>query len=663
MGKNGGPATGEPEEYTGRADQVEDGARVVDGGVDCGWKDQNQETQEFHDGFSCGSQVSSFSNSEDLSSFANRPSFILIFASWWWPTYYYLYLPFISFPLVLNCIMIASIIAFQIRNLFRPEKVNLPSSPEAMVMVMPCYNETHDECSRSLDSLVNQAGVERHKRAILVICDGKARGPGMEKTTADILLEDIFVEPHHREDIKEAYTAWDGVMMDVEISRGLYKGVPYLCIVKQQNQGKRDSLIVVRSFLHKFNTREKKPNHIFSQRFFNTMTRWMETGAAIMHVDCLVGMDADTIFDKNCISELIKESHYPNTVGVCGYVAVDFRRSFWTPWAIYQSAEYTIAQGLRRLHQSIATKKVSCLPGCCQLLLVSETTCGDHVLVDLFGYHPKHVDGLLKRIRATASEDRNHVCLMLTEHPKAQTRQALRAKAYTDVPQSWAVFLSQRRRWSLGATSNDLLLLLHRNTQWFERILAFSNVMTWCLNVFVIASVGCMIVAFISQPWWIIVAFASVMIIPYIYYIIIAIWLPHGIRERAQYLVGLLAFTFVGPFISVAVMVFSVWNMDSFGWGKTRMVIAEAQAVETDVEKKKVLENLLGQREKRPSRPLSIGPLAFGGAGRARSIHDSSSEMENESHLSCERRRLGGFWDEDTQAWSHSKDKTEGSAF
>lgn len=310
--------------------------------------------------------------------------------------------------------MIASISLFKLRNTFFPEKTIEPDHVENLVMIMPCYNETFEECSHSLDSLVSQTGIDENKKAIMVVCDGRVRGPGMEKTTADYLMDDIFTQQTRREKIKRAYKGWNGDMMDIEVARGSYKGVPYLCIVKEQNQGKRDSLIVVRSFLYKFNMRGTNPRHVFSHQFFHCMSSWLDSDVGIDNVDHLVGMDADTIFDTDCISELLKESKYPNTVGVCGYVVVDFSKGSWNLWALYQNAEYTIAQGLRRLHQSIATKKVSCLPGCCQLLRICEYTCGDKVLVDLFGYHPTPLDGMLKQIRATASEDRNHVSRVFT---------------------------------------------------------------------------------------------------------------------------------------------------------------------------------------------------------------------------------------------------------
>jgi len=421
-----------------------------------------------------------------------------IFATWWWARYYYVFLPFITITVALNCIMVFSIIGHKVVHTVKPEKKYVPETPETLVYVLPCYNETLDECTRSLDSLVAQKGIEQHKTAIVIVCDGRVRGPGMEKTTADYLADDILTDVKERKLVRGAYTAWNTESMDVLIQSGDYKGTPYLLVAKQRNEGKRDGLILIRSFLFNYNIRSKRPNVIMSKELFGHMTKFL-VEAEIENVTHLIGMDADTVFADDCVDALLEESRYKDTVGVCGYVAVNFSTGNWSPWSLYQSTEYTISQGLRRLHQSVATHKVSCLPGCCQLLRICETTCGDEVLLELFGYFPTHEDGMLKQIRATASEDRNHVCLMLSAREKAQTRQALRAKAYTDVPHSWSVFLSQRRRWSLGATSNDLYLVSAAGVQWFERIIAVANVVTWYLNPFILASIASFIVACTSK--------------------------------------------------------------------------------------------------------------------------------------------------------------------
>ncbi|KAI0541783.1 chitin synthase-domain-containing protein [Xylaria digitata] len=547
---------------------------------------------------------------------------MLVFASWWWPKYYYVYLPLLSLPLVLNCVMIFDIIIWQLKNLvFKPTK-EVPPTPETMVLLLPCYNETLEDCTKSLDSLTSQTGIDQYKKVILIICDGRVRGPNMERTTAQYLNEDILVDQFERRKIPAAYVAWDGQSMDVELSRGVYKGVPFLCIIKEQNQGKRDSLIFCRSFLYNFNRRYERPRIIFKPEFFGLLSQWLLYDGAIDRVDFVIGMDADTIFSPDCISHLIDESHYPRTVGVCGYVAVDFSGGNWNLWEIYQSAEYTIAQGLRRFHQSLVTHKVSCLPGCCQLIRVCEETCGDEILIKRFGYYPKPNDGIIRRIRATASEDRNHVCLMLIDTPNVRTRQALRACAYTDVPRTLSVFLSQRRRWTLGATVNDLLLVIRAplfRFNPFERLLAASNVITWCLNPFVIASLASMVYSFMNQPFWLISIFASVMIVPVAYCLSMAIWMPQNALARAQYLLGLAIFLIFGPFINIGVTMYAWWCMDNFGWGKTRQVVSEVgEEDETD-----------SQGERAPLKYTIFGPNEEFTASSSAPIPDLENQLSS----------------------------------
>lgn len=65
------------------------------------------------------------------------------------------------------------------------------------------------------------------------------------------------------------------------------------------------------------------------------------------------------------------------------------------------------------------------------------------------------------------------------------------------------------------------------------------------------------------------------MLVPVLYYIFIIFWLPRGFRERLQYAIGCLCYILGGPFINIAVLFYSVYYVDSFGWGKTRKVAAE----------------------------------------------------------------------------------------
>jgi chitin synthase len=67
---------------------------------------------------------------------------------------------------------------------------------------------------------------------------------------------------------------------------------------------------------------------------------------------------------------------------------------------------------------------------------------------------PKSDDHIFEQIRATASEDRHSVMLLLKHYPKDHTTVNWYAQARTAVPNTINVFLSQRRRWSLGSATH-----------------------------------------------------------------------------------------------------------------------------------------------------------------------------------------------------------------
>lgn len=391
--------------------------------------------------------------------------------------------PIILFRPFVNSLEITLLIIFYFirRASFAGPKV--PDTPENIAYLLACYNETGAELENSLNSLVAQRKVETHNKAIVIICDGRCNGRGMEKTTAEQLSGEIIENPTSTI-IKDAYTAWDGRPMDVELLCGMFKGLKVLCIVKEENRGKRDSLIVVRSFLHKFNQRHLGLSRgIFSSQLFEHMSDFF-LNASMDSVEYVVGMDADTRFDQYCVFNLVQTVREgEKIIGVCGQIMADPTSSspFSLPY-LYQNVEYKIGQHRRRLRQSLMSKKVTCLPGCCQLLRVIDETCGDKLL-EQFGYYPKEEDGLFRTIQSMMSEDRDHVCLILREHADVQTRQCLAAKAYTSVPETLSVFLSQRRRWTLGPMVSDILLSTRKSTGLTERIAAMSATLDWTITI------------------------------------------------------------------------------------------------------------------------------------------------------------------------------------
>jgi chitin synthase len=389
-------------------------------------------------------------------------------------------LPLSILRLLVDFIEINLIIIFYILQRFRPQPTaKIPATPESFVYLLCCYNETYQELMNSLDSLAEQKSVDGHEKAIIVVCDGRVSGRGRP----GVHMKEEIIERPSSKLMPQAYTSWDGAPMDAEIVKGEYRGLPIICITKNENRGKRDGIVLVRSFLHKFNQRDSEPSlGMLSHTLFAELAGFLEK-ASIQSVDYAIGIDADTRFDAECVINLIQTVREGDQIiGVTANIRVDPKTlGRFSIAYLFQNAEYIIGQNRRRLRQSITSRRVTCLPGCCQLLRVKEKTCGDYIL-GKFGYYPKATDGLFRTIRSMMSEDRDHICLVLSEYADVQTRVSLSARAYTSAPHSLSVFLSQRRRWTLGPLTSDTLLASRRSTGWMERVAAITSVLHWLVN-------------------------------------------------------------------------------------------------------------------------------------------------------------------------------------
>lgn len=106
---------------------------------------------------------------------------------------------------------------------------------------------------------------------------------------------------------------------------------------------------------------------------------------------------------------------------------------------------------------------------------------------------------MTKQIMGNYSEDSIHASIIFSLFPQAQTAQALRAKAYTLVPQNWTVFLSQRKRWALGSISNEFVMIFRPGIILVERLQSVVAVLTWFITPFIIAAVIQLIALFVRH--------------------------------------------------------------------------------------------------------------------------------------------------------------------
>jgi chitin synthase len=453
--------------------------------------------------------------------------------------------------------------------------------------IVPCYNESYQELSLTLNSLVHQRTISGDVRMLLIICDGIVQGADNAETTDKILLRLLNIST-----VCEfyEYITWDGKSNLLRVHKGIYsaditspsESLPFVLLVKYINYGKRDSLVLARQLAFAFNSQQhqhcvqgtaaetaadSKSSPTLSSRIIDIL-QYIYQGP----LDYMIGTDADTEFTYECSYHLINGIEKEKGIyGCVGFVDVSPRMNRWSPYIMYQYAEYTVAQCMRRLAQSEITKKVNCLSGCNQILRVCEETCGVAIL-QRFNYLPQASD-IFSHIRSYASEDRNHVCLMLSMFPYTKTTQTLRAVAYTVVPTSVPVFLSQRRRWNLGATVNDIYLISAPGINLFERISAFVSVVTFCLSPFINVATVIFLKNIIASPTWLMLYLSIFILLPLAYSLIIPVFIiPVSFRKTLYYYLARVFLLLTNSIINTVTFVYSIVYMDDVSWGKTRTI-------------------------------------------------------------------------------------------
>lgn len=191
--------------------------------------------------------------------------------------------------------------------------------PTSIAMVLACYCESYDDLMGTLESLNEQEKVDHHKKMFLIICDGQVKGKGMEKSTDRILVEDIL-KPEEEHFFPIGYESWDGAINGIYASSGTWRGTPFVCLVKKRNLGKRDGLILIRTLLYKYKYRHQTPQTTMGDDFFCWFCEFSED-CGIDTFEWLVGVDADTTFNKTCIYEMHKEClKDPKLLGCSGFI-------------------------------------------------------------------------------------------------------------------------------------------------------------------------------------------------------------------------------------------------------------------------------------------------------------------------------------------------------
>jgi chitin synthase len=289
----------------------------------------------------------------------------------------------------------------------------------------------------------------------------------------------------------------------------------------------------------------------------------------------LFQIDADTVVAPDSATRMVS-AFLDDTrlIAVCGETALtNAKSSFVTMIQVY---EYYISHNLSKAFESLFGS-VTCLPGCFTMYRIRAADTGKPLFVSrevVEGYSTIRVDTLHMKNLLHLGEDRYLTTLLLKFHSKYKTKYIFRAHAWTIAPDSWQVFLSQRRRW-INSTVHNLMELIPLNQLcgfccFSMRFIVFVDLLSTVVQPVTVAYIVYLIVMVVKNPS--VIPVTAFILLGAIYGLQAVIFI---VRRKWEMIGWMILYILAIPVFSFALPLYSFWHMDDFNWGNTRVVAGE----------------------------------------------------------------------------------------
>ncbi|KUJ16520.1 uncharacterized protein LY89DRAFT_734620 [Mollisia scopiformis] len=456
-----------------------------------------------------------------------------------------------------------------------------------VICQVPAYTEGEDSLRKALDSLT-ALQYDNKRKLICVICDGMIVGGGNDRPTPKIVLDILGVDPK----IDPPALPFKSVGESSEqlnygkVYSGLYEYegnvVPYIVVVKvgkeseQQkakpgNRGKRDSQILLMSFLNRVHHRS--PMNPLELEMFHQINNIIGVDPELY--EYLLMVDADTSVREDSLNRLVAAcANNAKIAGICGETSLENEERSW--WTMIQVYEYFISHHLAKAFESLFGS-VTCLPGCFSMYRLRTADKGKPLIISdavIHDYSDCQVDTLHKKNLLSLGEDRYLTTLMTKHFPYMSYKFIPDAYASTAAPETWSVLLSQRRRW-INSTIHNLAELVWLKEMcgfccFSMRFVVFIDLFGTIILPATCAYLGYLIyrVATHSGQFPLI----SIIMIAAVYGLQALIFI---LKRQWQHIGWMIIYILAFPIYSFVLPVYSFWNQDNFSWGNTRIVIGE----------------------------------------------------------------------------------------
>ncbi|EMR62469.1 putative chitin synthase 8 protein [Eutypa lata UCREL1] len=493
---------------------------------------------------------------------------------------------FANYLILVVSIILCSVIGFKFLAALQFGGKNTPENLDKFVMCqIPAYTEDEDSLRRAIDSAARMKYDDKRK-LLVIICDGMIIGQGNDRPTPRIVLDILGVsetvdpEPLSFESLGEGLKQHNMG----KVYSGLYEVqghiVPFLVVVKvgkpsevsrPGNRGKRDSQMVIMRFLNRVHYNlSMSPLELEMYHQIRNII-----GVNPTFYEFMLQIDADTVVAPDSATRMVASFlHDTRLIACCGETALtNAKSSFITMIQVY---EYYISHNLTKAFESLFGS-VTCLPGCFSMYRIRAAETGKPLFVSrevVENYSQIRVDTLHMKNLLHLGEDRYLTTLLLKHHSKYKTKYIFTAHAFTIAPDSWAVFLSQRRRW-INSTVHNLMELMTTGQLcgfccFSMRFIVFVDLLSTIVQPVVVGYLTYLIVLIATQSS--VLPITAFIMLGAIYGLQAIIFI---LRRKWEMIGWMILYILALPVFSFALPLYAFWHMDDFSWGNTRVITGE----------------------------------------------------------------------------------------
>ncbi|KAI0520775.1 class V chitin synthase [Xylaria bambusicola] len=494
----------------------------------------------------------------------------------------------LNYILLAFTILIAGVILIKFVSALQFGSKRRPSPQDKFVICqVPAYTEGEDSLRKALDSLT-ALQYDNKRKLICVICDGVIIGAGNDRPTPKIVLDILGVDPKLDPPalpFKSVGTGSEQLNYG-KVYSGLYEFegnvVPYIVVVKigkeseqtktkPGNRGKRDSQIMLMSFLNRVHHRA--PMNPLELEMFHQINNIIGVDPELY--EYLLMVDADTCVREDSLNRLVAAcANNSKIAGICGETALQNEERSW--WSMIQVYEYYISHHLSKAFESLFGS-VTCLPGCFTMYRLRTADRGKPLIIAdavIQEYSIRNVDTLHKKNLLSLGEDRFLTTIMTKHFPHMSYKFQPDAYCQTAAPETWSVLLSQRRRWINSTIHNLFELMLLKNMCGFccfsMRFVVFFDLFGTIILPATTVYLGYLIYLLASHTGPI--PYISLAILAGVYGLQAIIFI---LKRQWQHVGWIIIYLLAFPIFSFILPIYSFWNQDNFTWGNTRIVIGE----------------------------------------------------------------------------------------